>query len=75
MEIASRITSVLKDVSFESIFASMLTTLSPDELSVIPSEILAGLIPDETSDITEETDETSDVTLKILPMKQTKLLM
>ncbi len=62
MEIASRITSVLKDVSFESIFASMLTTLSPDELSLIPSEILAGLIPDETSDITEETDETSDVT-------------
>lgn len=62
MEIASRITSVLKDVSFESIFASMLTTLSPDELSLIPSEILAGLISDETSDITEETDETSDVT-------------
>jgi lysophospholipase L1-like esterase len=62
MEIASRITSVLKDVSFESIFASMLTTLSPDELSLIPSEILAGLIPDETSDITEETDETSNVT-------------
>ncbi|HHX56797.1 MAG TPA: hypothetical protein GX710_02120, partial [Clostridiales bacterium] len=70
MEIASQYISVLEDVSFESVFGSMLNTLSAEELALIPSDILDELIPvettvttDVTSDVTSDiaTDETSDV--------------
>ncbi len=67
MEIASQFISVLEDVSYESVFGSMLNTLSAEELALIPSDLLEELIPVETTVTTDETsevstDETSEVT-------------